>query len=92
MNDEYMKGYAEGFSAGIKKMIAEITPGQFITAQETLPKPKRKQRQTPKQKLLTKMSKKKWDKYKKGSGKKTYVTIRAEVARSQAFKRAAKRL
>lgn len=54
--------------------------------------PKRKIKQTPKQKLLTKMSKTKWDRYKKGKGKKTYVEIRAEVSRSQAFKKAARRL
>ena len=48
MNDDYMKGYAEGFSAGIKKMIAEISPMQFIDAKEdfavkqkTIKKPKR---------------------------------------------------
>jgi len=41
---------------------------------------------------LTKMSKTKWDRYKKGKGKKTYVEIRAEVSRSQAFKKAARRL
>lgn len=51
-----------------------------------------KPKQSPKQKLLTQMTKKKWDKYKKGKGKKTYVQIRAEVSRSQLFKKKAKRL
>lgn len=55
-------------------------------------KAKRKVRQTPKQKLLTQMTKKKWDKYKKGRGKKTYVEIRAEVSRSLAFKKKARGL
>ena len=55
-------------------------------------KRKRKVKQSPKQKLLTKMSQAKWNKYKKGKGKKTYVQIRAEVSRSQLFKRKAKRL
>jgi len=55
-------------------------------------KRKRKVKQSPKQKLLTQMTKVKWNKYKKGSGKKTYVQIRAEVSRSQLFKRKAKRL
>ena len=58
----------------------------------TTSKRKRKVKQSPKQKLLTKMTKAKWNKYKKGKGKKTYVQIRAEVSRSQAFKRKAKRL
>ena len=55
-------------------------------------KRKRKVKQSPKQKLLTQMTKKKWDKYKKGRGKKTYVEIRAEVSRSLKFKQAARRL
>ena len=53
---------------------------------------KRKVKQSPKQRLLTKMTKPKWDRYKKGRGKKTYVEIRGEVSRSQAFKKKAKRL
>jgi hypothetical protein len=53
---------------------------------------KRKAKQSPKQKLLTKMTAAKWNKYKKGRGKKTYVEIRAAVSRSQAFKKKAKRL
>ena len=63
-----------------------------IVERDVIKKPKRKVKQSPKQKLLTKMTKKKWDKYKKGKGKKTYVEIRGEVSRSQAFKKAAKRL
>ena len=55
-------------------------------------KAKRKVKQSPKQQLLTKMTAAKWNKYKKGRGKKTYVEIRAEVSRSQAFKKKAKRL
>lgn len=55
-------------------------------------KRKRKVKQSPKQKLLTKMTKVKWDKYKKGKGKKTYVEIRGEVSRSQKYKKACKRL
>ena len=51
-----------------------------------------KRKQSPKQKLLTQMTKKKWDKYKKGSGKKTYLEIRAQVSRSQEFKKKSKRL
>ena len=54
----------------------------------TRAKPKR----TKKQKLLDKMAAEKWDKYKKGKGKKTYVKIRSEVSRSIKFKKAVKRL
>ena len=38
------------------------------------------------------MAAEKWDKYKKGKGKKTYVKIRSEVSRSIKFKKAVKRL
>ena len=51
-----------------------------------------KRRQSPKQKILTEMTDKKWKQYKKGSGKKTYVQIRAMVSRSQAYKRKVKNL
>lgn len=52
----------------------------------------KKRRQSPKQKLLKQMTDKKWKVYKKGSGKKTYIQIRGEVSRSQAYKKKAKRL
>lgn len=53
--------------------------------------PKRKKPQKGKAKLLTTMTAPKWNKYKKGSGKKTYVQIRAQVSRSMEYKRACKR-
>ena len=101
------KDYKEGFKDGYNMAMDTFGRGQYDeesymleTAQRhddfmlrgIRKKPKRKVKQTPKQKLLTKMTKKKWDKYKKGKGKKTYVEIRAEVSRSQAYKKAAKRL
>jgi hypothetical protein len=101
MKDEYMKGYMDGFQAGFFKGQSGFDPEQtgssiFYSADPLSlvgqSKPKRKVKQTKKQKLLTQMTKKKWDKYKKGRGKKTYVEIRAEVSRSQAYKKAAKRL
>lgn len=55
-------------------------------------KKKRKVTRSKKMKLLDSMTKKKWDKYKKGRGRKTYVQIRAEVSRSQLFKKKSKRL
>lgn len=93
--DEYLRGYDEGFEAGYAKAKAERMPKKGIVGlrpEDFGQKRKRKIKQSPKQKLLTKMTKKKWDKYKKGRGKKTYVEIRGEVSRSQAFKKASKRL
>lgn len=40
--------------------------------------------------ILTQMAKKAWDKYKKGNGKKSYIDIRAQVSRSQAYKKKTK--
>jgi len=53
-------------------------------------KPKRKQ--SGKAKILTAMTAPVWKKYKKGSGRKTYVQIRAQVSRSQAYKRKVRNL
>lgn len=84
----YMAGYQAGFNQGSERFSnSPDTPTTY-----SIPKAKRKVKQTKKQKLLTQMTKKKWDKYKKGRGKKTYVEIRAEVSRSQAYKKACKRL
>jgi len=93
--------WVEGFRAGYSQakldladIGAPLEGGYSLSAIQAIePKrPKRKVKQTKKQKLLTQMTKKKWDKYKKGKGKKTYVEIRAEVSRSQAYKKACKRL
>ena len=93
MSDEYRMGFADGYRAALLSITNE--PLTSIPSADDSPKErqrKRKIKQTPKQKLLTKMTKKKWDKYKKGRGKKTYVEIRAEVSRSQKYKREVKRL
>lgn len=101
--EDYLQGYRDGwreamFASNVKGegMVVKMDDDLFITPPQdtyyTRKKPKRKVKQTKKQKLLTQMTKKKWDKYKKGRGKKTYVEIRAEVSRSQAYKKAAKRL
>jgi hypothetical protein len=95
--DDY---YQRGFRDGVDFMKDELRRRNLDTlfyedssgGITKMKKPERKYAQTPKQKLLTKMTKKKWDRYKKGRGKKTYVQIRAEVSRSQAFKKAARRL
>ena len=57
-------------------------------------KPKRKRSQSPKQKLLSSMADKAWKSYKRKTpkGKKTYIAIRAQVSRSQAYKKKARRL
>jgi hypothetical protein len=52
-------------------------------------KPKRKRPASKKQKLLKTMTNKKWKTYK---GKKTWIEIRAQVSRSQAYKKKARRL
>jgi hypothetical protein len=100
MNKDYRMGFSDGFkfAQGMIEFPKE-TFGSFFEplppntpTSYPIPKAKRKVKQTKKQKLLTQMTKKKWDKYKKGRGKKTYVEIRAEVSRSQAYKKACKRL
>jgi len=100
---DWERGYSAGFKAGMDaqrqqltqgdtKLIEDYMRGKSIDSPLFPRKPKRKVRQTPKQKLLTKMTAVKWNKYKKGKGKKTYVEIRAEVSRSQLYKRKVKRL
>ena len=99
MVSEFMKGFQEGYALGYQDGISAMAnesgfsrKGLSVQSVDRVLKPKRKVKQSKKQKLLTSMAKKKWDKYKKGRGKKTYVEIRAEVSRSQAFKKASKRL
>jgi len=103
---DYELGYRDGYrdamqnnpyspedgpwSTGGKR--ARLGSGMLSMPEGLTKKQKRRRKQTPKQKLLTQMSKKKWDKYKKGKGKKTYVQIRAEVSRSMEFKKKARRL
>jgi len=86
------ESYQEGFRDGVAFARAQmgITESDLATRQRKPFAVKRKQ--SGKQKLLTQMTKKKWDKYKKTSGKKTYVQIRAMVSRSQEYKRKAKKL
>ena len=103
MKEDYMQGFDAGFRLGMQLVGRNYSPDTLSAAIQELgaeeialsqykTKPKKRRRQTPKQRLLTEMTKKKWNKYKKGSGKKTYVQIRAQVARSAEFKRKAKRL
>ena len=97
--ESYRLGYREGYQDGV---ISGGTPmgatGKARLVKEEIavnllnPKPKRRVKRSSKAKLLDKMTKPVWDRYKKGRGKKTYVQIRAQVSRSQKYKRAVKRL
>lgn len=94
----YHLGYQQGFDAGRRmgnispSAIADIVSASTRETSRAMGKPKRKQ--SPKQKILTAMSDKKWKAYKRKTpnGKKTYITIRGEVSRSQAYKRKTKGL
>jgi hypothetical protein len=102
-SEDYREGFQDGWETAYARMEGVAVSmtrirgmGQEpsdIGERATRARAKRRiPKQSPKQKLLTQMTKKKCDKYKKGRGKKTYVQIRAEVSRSQAFKKKAKRL
>ncbi len=87
------ESYSQGFADG----VAFAREQMGVTASDLVPRQRRKKvgggnRNSPKQKLLTEMTAKKWNQYKKGSGKKSYVQIRAMVSRSQEYKRKAKKL
>lgn len=100
MNDDYHLGYEMGFDAGVrfvmKKQGLESMTNVLMQEEQIGKfrprKTKRKRTQSPKQKLLKQMTDKKWSVYKRGSGKKTYIQIRGEVARSQIYKKKAKKL
>jgi len=102
LSSEYERGFKQGWlarsevdfavSQGDTRPRDVIGREKFdIGMQPSFRKP-RKRKQSSKQKLLTEMTDKKWKAYKKGSGKKTYVQIRAMVSRSQEYKRKAKKL
>ena len=76
----------------LEDALAEMPKRREIRRVDRRPMSKRKVKRSPKAKLVDKMTKPIWDKYKKGRGKKTYVQIRAQVSRSQKYKRAVKRL
>ena len=97
MPDYYSGTYAEGFAAGWQAALERhdtISSMRQPSLREqqvfTTGRPKAKRKQSGKQKILTQMAKKAWDKYKKGNGRKSYITIRAEVSRSQAYKKKTK--
>lgn len=91
--DSYSQGFADGVAFAREQMgvsQSDMTRAKILANAPFGSKPKR--RQSKKQKLLTEMTAKKWNQYKKGSGKKTYVQIRAMVSRSAEYKRKAKNL
>jgi len=83
-------GFRRGFNYALRggklgrEFAEDIAGTQLIGS-----KPKRKRPQSKKQKLLKTMTDKKWRSYK---GKKTWVQIRAQVSRSQVYKKKARRL
>ena len=101
MRDDWKDGYAAGFEAGVlsatnaaEREMSYAGYGERALKRKSLTNAIRTGRKRPqkgKAKLLTDMTAPKWNKYKKGSGKKTYVQIRAQVSRSLEYKRACKR-
>lgn len=101
MSKEYERGFQSGWlarsevefakSQGDTRESSIIGQEKFAIGMQPMYKKKRKTPQKGKAKLLTNMTAPKWNKYKKGSGKKTYVQIRAQVSRSMEYKRACKR-
>lgn len=93
ITDDWQEGYDAGYESGYRAASSgQFRDGPFERAIGLAPsKKKRKKPQKGKAKLLTDMTAPKWKKYKKGNGKKTYVDIRAQVSRSQDYKKACKR-
>jgi len=86
ITNAYKAGFDAGYSAGRQfGVLAFDNPASMQSA----PK-KRKRKQTGKALILTNMTKPVWDKYKKGSGKKTYFDIRSQVQRSLKYKKKTK--
>lgn len=96
MSADYDKGFIAGYKAGlVNELGASATeewpidrwnaPGQRLV----IPK-KIKRKQTGKAKILTDMTRPIWNKYKKGSGKKTYFDIRSQVQRSMKYRKKTK--
>jgi len=99
MSRTYGDGFADGWYAALRQMkglpqyggaMAETM--QDIIPIEKAPRSRRKRKQTGKAKILTDMARPIWNKYKKGSGKKTYFDIRSQVRRSNAYRKRVKNL
>jgi len=91
IQDHWRAGYAAGYAAGNADSISR-NPASSMDRNDPMfaaPK-KRKRKQTGKAKILTDMTRPIWNKYKKGSGKKTYFDIRSQVQRSQKYRKKTK--
>ena len=94
----YKDGFRDGWNAAMERfgphqedLSFEDEKRQFLgSLRPNLKAVRKKRKQSGKQKILTQMAKKAWDKYKKGNGKKSYIDIRAQVSRSQAYKKKTK--
>lgn len=99
MGRDWERGYGAGFAAGMDAQRAQLEEGDSSkvidymrgkSVDSALFPRKRKGKGKDPQPTLTKMTAPIWKKYKKGSGKKTYFDIRAQVRRSLAYKKAKK--
>ena len=93
MTKEFERGFQAGWRACLFQ-YSDIPQMGHMKGGDEPKKPRKKARQSGKQKLLTDMAGKAWRSYKRKhpKGKRTYVDIRAQVSRSQAYKKKAKRL
>ena len=93
MTSEYERGFQAGYTAALnpQAFTRYATMSDYHEDQRKAVK-KKPRKQSGKQKILTQMAKKAWDKYKKGNGRKSYIDIRAQVSRSQAYKKKTKGL
>jgi len=83
----YAAGFTDGHQHGIGRPYTDPPTDQLRMQAARSQRMPKKRKQSGKQKILTQMAKKAWDKYKKGNGKKSYIDIRAQVSRSQAYKK-----
>jgi len=93
---DWEAGFSAGYTAGLRAGAGDIhhsgKPPTFSDKLKFETGRKSKRKKSKKVRILDEMSKKAWDKYKKGSGKKTYVQIRAQVSRSVTYKKRVKNL
>ena len=92
MNADWQKGFAAGWNAAVSEAsdLMDLSESSNLRPIQAKAPAKRKRKQTGKAKILTDMTKPVWDKYKKGSGKKTYFDIRSQVQRSLKYKKKTK--
>jgi|TARA_R110002012_G_scaffold123421_1_gene273882 hypothetical protein len=98
-SDGYREGYADGIAFMERKILSELDTrqdlrGVLMSKKSSSPKraTKKPRKKSKKVRILDEMAKKAWSKYKKGSGKKSYIDIRAQVSRSRDYKKKVKDL